>query len=154
MKCPRCGGPIVHDPGCYPHGPEDKCMSCGRRIEDPPDPKRRREMETKRKVCSKCHIEKDVAEFSLNRSAPDGREYKCKQCWKEIRAEKKKMGGASRKAPADPKPKRAAHQRTKPMAATPLTTASPTEIVVALRKGIAAEILGEILALINDRYGL
>ncbi len=165
MKCPACGGAIIHDPGCHPFGPEDKCVNCGRRLTESKNPgapdhvgcraKERKIMEEK-KTCIKCgkELPKTDEFFRKNTSTKDGFEGQCKNCrqkyFEDYRAGKRTRR-KYRKLASDPAPKeRTVRRGTNSMPAGPIVSASPTEIVIALRKGMAAEIV----AMINERYEL
>lgn len=109
-------------------------------------------MEEKMKTCTKCNKELPATNeyFSKNKATKDGLEHWCKNCRRkkqaDYRAEKAKMESMSsvRKLP-----------RKGPVArgllgipivegkakADPITTASPEEIIKALRKGVAREII-------------
>ena len=156
MKCDRCGGLIVDDQ--YEPG-KRKCFNCGRRVKDPRETKERMDMETTKKVCSKCLKELPLTTefFNKNANNKDGFEGKCKNCrqkyFEDYRAGKRIRAGASKPAAKkDPVSKRPYRRRDlkKVDPPEPLTKASPAEILIALRKGMAAEIV----EMINEKYDL
>jgi len=154
MKCEYCGGAIIIDPGCYPEGPSRKCINCGRRVDDPGDSKEKKIMEEK-KICIKCRKEFPKTEefFRKNSKTRDGFEGQCKNCRKkyfvDYRAGKRVRSKSNKAAPhPGRKPKLVRH--SDPAAPAPVISASPAEIVIALRKGMAAEIV----AMISEKYGL
>jgi hypothetical protein len=102
--------------------------------------------------------------FQKNSNKKDGFEGRCKKCrqkyFEDYRAGKRVRAKPDKPA-ADPKPRRKCVRQAKAAPApasvgnahvrSPIVqTASPAEIVIALRKGRAAEIV----AMINDKYGL
>ena len=162
MKCKHCAGLIIHDPGCFPNGPTDKYSNCGREVK-PMD-------EIEKKRCNKCKIEFPPTNefFSNNKATPDGLERWCKACKKNTQADYRLKKAKERNKPAAARRERNKSIRNpapiakKPQTDLPvparqtgtqtgqLTGASPAEIVIALRKGMAAEIV----AMIQEKYGL
>ncbi len=112
-------------------------------------------MEIEKKTCSKCLKELPMTAefFNKNANKKDGLEGKCKNCRKkyfeDYRAGKR-IRGESKKVPAprEPKPKKIIKPKTGTDGS--LTKATPAEILIALRKGMAAEIV----AMINEKYDL
>jgi len=123
-----------------------------------------------KKTCFKCGKEFPRTEeyFSKNSGTNGGFEGQCKQCrkkyFRDYRAGRKIRAGSG-KAPSnkDTATKRPYHrlpaQRAlqpggrdlkKIEASEPLTKATPAEILIALRKGMAAEIV----AMIKEKYNL
>lgn len=108
-----------------------------------PEEKEEPRMDGKKK-CSKCGIEKELEQFSVNRANPDGREYKCKECWKDIRAEKTKakVKGIKKRQKMNPKETASIRPRENEKSEpAPMMKATPVEIMNALRKGFAREII-------------
>ena len=131
------------------------CNSCNGNKEEPMD-----EME---KTCIKCNKELPKTEeyFRKNSSTKDGFEGQCKNCRKQYFSDYRagKRIGRKKKDPApeprkytrrnpDPAPKDPGPAR-KP-ASPPPFRASPAEIMIALRKGFASEIVD----LIRKEYEL
>ncbi len=159
MRCRHCGGAIVEDqwePGKL------KCQSCGRRVADPQDPKENKIMEEK-KTCIKCGKELPRTEeyFSKNARREDGFEGQCKTCRKKYFADycagkrvrkgaKKAEKKAAGKKDTGPKIMDHRYGPKKVESSELLTKASPAEILIALRKGMAAEIV----AMIEEKYDL
>jgi hypothetical protein len=109
-------------------------MACGREGKE--------KMETKTKKCSKCLEDLPLESFSLNRTTRDGREYRCKECKKKQTADYREKKSLVRK-----KPKRGPKFEKEKV---PATNATPDEIIEALRKGFALQII----AMIKERFGL
>lgn len=109
-------------------------------------------METTMKICSSCKkpLDRTSENFNKNASAPDGFDYYCKKC----KNEKQRTRYDAAEKPEKPKAKIARRKRsvTKPIGsvAEPLNFASPTEIVNALSKGVAREII----TLIEHKFGI
>lgn len=112
-------------------------------------------MDTGEKTCIKCEkpFPKTEEYFRKNSSTKDGFEGQCKKCrqkyFEDYRAGKRVRSKKDKPA-ANPGPKRKYVRQPNPVAPAPVISASPAEIVIALRKGMAAEIV----AMINERYGL
>lgn len=55
-------------------------------------------MEQGKKICHKCSLEKDISEYTKNKRYKDGKESKCKTCFKLFNAARKeKRAEAQRK---------------------------------------------------------
>lgn len=117
-------------------------------------------MDTEKKICSnpKCAWggkELPITEefFQKNSNKKDGFEGQCKKCrqkyFKEYRAGKR-VRSKKDKLAADLRPKRKYVRQVNPVNPAPVISASPAEIVIALRKGMAAEIV----AMITEKYSL
>jgi excinuclease UvrABC ATPase subunit len=108
-------------------------------------PRRRMMEEKKMKSCLRCkkEFEATADNFFRRSAAKDGLEPYCKQC-------KNKMLNRSRGAIKTQKIPRKQNTR-KPIKSTksPLTTATPREILAALRKGVAREII----QMIEEKFG-
>lgn len=111
------------------------------------------------KTCIKCHKEFPKTEeyFRKNSNTVDGFEGQCKKCrqkyFKDYRAGKRVREGASKgQTEKDQVSKRLYHRRDlkKNEPSEPLIKATPAEILIALRKGMAAEIV----AMIKEKYDL
>lgn len=46
----------------------------------------------KKRICSKCRVEKDITEFTKNKAKSGGHSYECKSCRKEYRKTHKELG--------------------------------------------------------------
>jgi len=112
-----------------------------------------------KKTCIKCLKEFPKTEeyFRKNSATSDGFEGQCKKCRKkyfeDYRAGKRIRAGAKKIAKEKvPVSKRPYHRSDlkKNESSEPLTKASPAEILIALRKGMAAEIV----AMIKEKYDL
>jgi hypothetical protein len=149
MKCRHCGGTLIFDEGCFPHGPEWKCSMCGRR------PQGGKVMAEEKKTCIKCSGEfpKDEEHFQRSKVTKDGFEGQCRDCRKKYFEDyrKKKRGAAPKKAGGN-WGRRIIHHRNQNVdpPAIPTTRATPAEILIALRRGMAEEII----AMIQERYDL
>ena len=150
MKCETCGGSIIQELGTSQEENRLKCMACGRYVIERPAREREKIMDTKMKRCTKCGIEKPATLefFSTNNSCPDRLERWCKTC--KAKAQKDHRERMLAKSKPDPKPQRKIVRRGASPSPAPMISASPADIVIALRKGMAAEIV----AMINERYGL
>ncbi len=102
-----------------------------------------------KKKCSRCGQVKDIDEFSVNKSNPDGHEYKCKVCWKDIRAEKskdKKVGGDGRR------------KRSRPVAPDPGNEPVAESLYMdpaairSIKRSVGKEILSEFSKYLEERY--
>lgn len=108
-----------------------------------------------KKTCIKClkKLPKTEEFFRKNSNTKDGFEGQCKKCrqkyFEDYRAGKRVRSKPNKPA-GDSEPKRKYVRQANPMAPAPVISASPAEIVIALRKGMAAEIV----AMINEKYGL
>ena len=108
-------------------------------------------MEEKKK-CTKCERELSINDFYKNRAAPDGLEYWCKDCKRDRMAKyhrKKTTGNNGRKHKTEKAGAVARPTAISKSVKEPLTTATPVEIVAALRAGVAREIIG----LIQEKFG-
>ena len=112
-----------------------------------------------KKTCIKCLKEFSKTEeyFRKSSNTKDGFEGQCKKCRKkyfaDYRAGKRVREGASKgQTKKDQVSKRPYHRRDLKKIEPPesLTKATPAEILIALRKGMAAEIV----AMIKEKYGL
>jgi hypothetical protein len=146
MKCPTCGGLIVEDQWDLT---KRKCILCGR---DPdklknPDCDKEKKMEEKIKLCERCHQPFPATNeyFSKNKAASDGLEYSCKDCKKKAQQGYRDKKTKSRKSTSrDFFPHALKSVKSDPLHKShndPITTATPEEIIKALRKGVAAEIV-------------
>ncbi len=109
-------------------------------------------MEQKKK-CSRCGQVKDIDEFSINKSNADGHEYKCKACWKDIRAEKskgKRAGGNGRRKHSSPViPGSAQAKSIEPV--TESLFMDPAAIR-SIKRSVGKEILSEFSKYLEERY--
>lgn len=109
-----------------------------------------------KKICIKCKQSFPKTDQHFRRApTKDGFMGMCKTCRRKYEQDFR-AGNRIREGAKKEVKKRLAHLRDSNPApapireAVPVQTASPTEIVIALRKGMAAEIV----AMINERYGL
>ena len=159
MKCEHCGGAIIVDPGCYPEGPTKKCMNCGR------EPKEKKIMETEKRCVSNAQKRSlrprsslEGAKLQRTASKVNARSAG-RNILRIIAPEKGReqnqtnppgQSALGRRPAADSKPKRKYIRQSNPVASAPVISASPAEIVIALRKGMAAEIV----AMIKEKFEL
>ena len=147
MKCEYCGGTIIFKPGNSVEPDRAVCMACGR------EPKEKeKKMDEKTKKCTKCKKDLPATNefFHTNSLRSDGFETKCKKC-KKCRNEYQRNlrehtgGGNGRK-------RRIIHHRNKKSdpPVIPTTKATPAEILIALRRGMAQEIVD----IIKEKYDL
>src|SRR4030067_3106534 len=151
MKCQTGGGSIIEELGAYPEEARLKCMACGREPAERRE-KEKRNMEKEMKKCKKCGHEKPATNepFSVNKAAKDGLEYRCKSCKPKAAKDfrRSRLAGAQpnpgrkterkyiRRANPAPAPASLGNAHARPSI---VQTASPDEIVKALRKGFATQ---------------
>jgi len=105
-------------------------------------------MTTKKKCHGKCGLEKDLEEFAINRANSDGHEYKCKVCFKGIRADRKKA-----KSMRAEDGNNAAPARTKnPKAPIPSRIDRAIHLDEQLLKAVKKSVAGEIIRIIEEAF--
>jgi hypothetical protein len=122
-------------------------------------------MEQTEKKCTKCGngFSPTNEFFSKNKSTPDGFERWCKVCKKKAQAGFRLKKALDQDKPAAKKRREKSIKNLVPVVRKPqadlpvhgtqtgqITGASPTEIISALRKGMAAEIV----SMIQEKFGL
>lgn len=168
MKCPKCNGTMRWDESFYTDGGMEvpahwSCINCGKIVEPgrtvifrPVEtiPKKEEKM-TIMKICTTCHAEKSIDEFSINRANPDGHEYRCKACWKGVRKSRKNKATVenNNSKPGYNKPP-AGRKPPPPPAPPPVSEAlyiDPTELR-ALIRGVGKKLLQEFARFLEERY--
>ncbi len=129
---------MIFDPGDSLTEATLKCMSCGRR----------KKMEEKTQRCGKCKKEFPMTSEFFHRSG-DGFTIYCKPCRSEMQKANRREKFGSK--PISAKRRTIHHRNPIPDSPRiPTTKATPAEILIALRKGMAEEII----AMIQEKYAL
>lgn len=166
MECPACRGYIIWEPKNPPFPAHHRCMKCRRpfskeeirairKAEKSANPQKEGEMmtektEEKKKECTgPCGKEYPATTeyFHKNSSAKDGLDYMCRTC-KSKRAKnyyKESKTNPSKRKERHEKPRDNGKSRT----SSRITKATPDEIVAALRKGVAMEIIKELKEMVR-----
>ncbi len=153
MKCQHCGGSMIYDPRNYPDEPSLKCMSCGREPKEGGG-----KMAEEKQTCIKCGNEypATIEFFNACSAKKNGLDSRCKTCMKKYNSDRRAVQGKMK--PSNGRKKKstvALHERISPATLrtpqpTPITRATPEEIIAALRKGVAEEIIQTV----RERFGL
>jgi len=141
MKCPHCGGSLLFEPGLFNDEPALKCMACGRRVF----------MDEQKRRCLKCKKEYPLTAEYFHRMG-DGFVYYCKPCRSKMQKGYKRKSKVSSVVPVPNKNRRFVQPVRKPIDSPRnlVTRATPEEIIAALRKGVAEEIIQTV----RERFGL
>lgn len=168
MNC-VCGGLIVHEWANPPFPAHWRCTNCRQvytkaemKVASRLQPEVKTMTEPAKKVCSVCKKEFPATNeyFSKNKSANDDLDYLCKACKSErqralrLSRKDKNPGGHVLKKKNNDRRSKASKVRTASgghkYQNTPIVKASPEEIVEALRKGVAREIIGDLKKVIEE----
>ena len=110
--------------------------------------------EIEKKKCFKClkDLPKTTEFFSKNKATLDGFEGQCKNCRKKYFEDYRKKHGAAPKKTGGNGRRQKVHHRNQNINPPPIPTtkATPAEILIALRRGMAQEIVD----IIKEKYDL
>lgn len=155
FNCPNYNHCLNQHAKTNPNGRFD-CTGCDPEkvtFDEPkPEPKGEKTMSVVKR-CNKCGIEKAVDEFGKNASVADGYDRTCKDCWKQIRRNKKR----SRINPGNPKKTPSKIRSTRLSKAVPSgADALASQLLSAVKKDAVAALLdfvrNDLPQIIEERF--
>jgi hypothetical protein len=166
MKCPKGHEGVIKVKGSTSlEGDHLKCVICGWTFRSGDETASLKQIKKEEimadilKKCSKCHIEKPATEefFYKDSKSKDGLGWWCRQCHKDRShiSKKENPRNINAKDKGFRKYKQRSAKRIGPNQNNSITKATPEEIIKALRRGAAQEILqeiGDVLSKVRERW--